>query len=66
MKQSIVNMVKPADRKAIKDAWTDDDGYWLTLAPGYKAVGYYSARTIHEDSYKEMLEAIKSIEIVRE
>lgn len=50
-----------AQQNKCKDVYKDDDGYWAILKPEFVLVGYYSERTIHEDTSSEFREAFKLI-----
>lgn len=61
MDAQIMKYIPESKKPAIKDAYRDSDGYWITLKEGWKVRDYYSERTIHEDSIKELRPIIKDI-----
>lgn len=46
---------------AIKDAYHDDDGYWVIIGcdSGWKLEGYLAEYTVHEDTWREVLVVVK-------
>lgn len=46
---------------AIRDAYHDEDGYWMYLADGWKLKGYFSDHVIHEDTVAQLRKTIKLI-----
>ena len=49
------------NRKAVKEAWHDDDGYWVQLKPGYIFSNYHST-IIGQDTIAEIKEQLATIE----
>lgn len=44
------------------ESWKDSDGYWLVLEPGYMCA-FSDCHTIHEWNVKDVLDAIKNIQV---
>ena len=60
MDQRIMRYVPKQKRAAVRDCYRDEDGYWICLNAGWVA-GPDGCRTIHEDSIRDLREAIKGI-----
>jgi hypothetical protein len=45
----------------VRDAYHDEDGYWIHLNPGWRVKDYFAEQTIHEDTISELREVIKRI-----
>ena len=62
MDAKIMKYVPKSKVNAIRDAYKDDDGYWMTLNDGWEASNTdYGCRTIHEDTVKELRYQISGI-----
>lgn len=49
-------------RDAIREAWKDEDGYWITLRPGWNADREdWDCRTIHEWTIRNLRYQIAGI-----
>ena len=54
-KEKILSYVPKSKKEAISDAWSDDDGIWIILKPGWNADRMDSnCRVIHEDYIKDL------------
>lgn len=63
MNNKIMKYVPKSKVDAISDAWTDDDGMWITLKDGWQAGRMdYGCRVIHEDYIKDLRYQIAGIE----
>ncbi len=63
MDQSILKYVPASKREAIRDAYRDQDGIWITLKDGWEASRTDAGcRTIHEDTIKELKYQISGIQ----
>lgn len=47
-------------RKYIKEAWYDDDGYWVQLKSGY-VFGEMGTSVISQDTVDEIIEQLQTI-----
>ena len=47
-------------RKYIKEAWVDDDGYWVQLKPGF-IFGEMGTTVISQDTVDEIIEQLQTI-----
>lgn len=62
MDDRIMKYVPLKKRQAIKDAYRDEDGYWICLNDGWEASNTDSGcRTIHEDTIPELRYQISGI-----
>lgn len=61
MDARIMKYIPESKKAAIKDAYRDCDGYWITLNEGWKVKDYCAERTIHEDTIKDIRTVIKDI-----
>jgi len=62
MDQSILKYVPASKREAIRDAYRDQDGIWITLRDGWEASRTDAGcRTIHEDTIKDLKYQIAGI-----
>jgi hypothetical protein len=62
LEPKIMKYVPKSKAEAIKDAWVDDDGMWITLKEGWNADRTDAeCRTIHEDNLKELRYQIAGI-----
>lgn len=60
--ERIMRYVPASKHGAIRDAYKDDDGYWICLNPGWEASNTDAGcRTIHEDSIKDLRYQIAGI-----
>ena len=51
----------------VKEAYKDQDGYWIVLARCWKCPSWYwGEKTIHEDSYKEAIRILKQTKFTLE
>ena len=57
----VLKYVPKCKRAAIRDAYHDEDGYWIHLNPGWRVKDYFAEQTIHEDTIAELREVIKRI-----
>ena len=55
-----VRTIKELERLC-KDHYRDADGYWYILNNNWIAKGYYSEKTIHEDTKRDVLDALRGI-----
>ena len=47
-------------KQRVKDAYQDEDGFWIILAASWKCPdGYVGERTIHEDTAQETITVLK-------
>lgn len=59
---NIVNYIPKSKRAAVRDAYKDDDGYWVCLNEGWEASNADAGcRTIHEDTISDLVSQIKGI-----
>ena len=56
----ILKYVPKSKLNAIRSAWRDEEGYWITLNYGYEN-GNWGGRTIHEDTIKGLRYEIAAI-----
>lgn len=61
MNNSILACIPRKARVAVRDAWHDDDGYWVTIKDGWHVEYYFAEHTIHEDTLTEIKEVAKNI-----
>lgn len=62
MDKKIMKYVPKSKITAIRDAYKDDDGYWMTLNDGWEASNTdCGCRTIHEDTINELRYQIAGI-----
>lgn len=55
MNDKIMKYVPKTKREAIRDAWRDGDGFWITLNDGWNADRMdTNCRTIHEDTIADL------------
>ena len=55
MDQSVLKYVPAAKREAVRDAYKDQDGYWICLLEGWEASRTDAgSRTIHEDTIADL------------
>ena len=61
----ILKYVPKSKHKAIRAAWQDSDGYWITLKDGYNAgrMDNSGCHTIHEDTISDLRYQIAGIEV---
>lgn len=63
MDNRILNYVPKSKQTAIRDAYHDDDGYWICLKEGWEATRTDSdSRTIHEDTIHQLRYQIAGIQ----
>jgi len=60
MKQ-VIEYVPKKLRCAVDAAWQDDDGYWISLKPGWESCEDQECDIIHEDTIKDLKMRIKGI-----
>ena len=66
MKKEIIDYVPKTKRKAVRDAYKDEDGYWIYLKEGWEASNTDSGcRTIHEDTIADLRYQISGIRKVK-
>lgn len=66
MNAQILKYVPKSKLAAIRDAYRDDDGYWICLNDGWEAINTDDgATTIHEDTVKELRYQIAGIRRVK-
>lgn len=58
---NILNYIPKRALPAIRDAWHDDDGYWVMIREGWHIEGYFAEHTIHEDTLAEVKRVAKNI-----
>ena len=58
---SIMKCIPKQYQKAVRDAYHDDDGYWVCLREGWHIEGYFAERTIHEDTLAQVKDVGKRI-----
>lgn len=62
----IMKYIPQSKKAAIREAWHDDDGYWITLNEGWNADREDDVcRTIHEDYISDLRYQIGGIVKVR-
>lgn len=62
MDSKIMRYIPKSKMDAVKDAWHDDDGYWIVLKAGWNADRTDSCcRTIHEDYISDLRYQIAGI-----
>lgn len=62
MDNKILSYVPKSKQAAIRDAYHDDDGYWLCLKEGWEATRMDSeCHTIHEDTILQLRYQIAGI-----
>lgn len=63
MPSNLMNWIPKRYREAISDAYRDQDGIWVCIKEGWTCDETVcgSARTIHEDDLKRILECVKTI-----
>lgn len=65
MDARILKYIPLKKREAIRDAYKDEDGYWITLNEGWEASNTDSGcRTIHEDTIIDLRHQISGIKRV--
>ena len=52
------------NKKAIKEIWQDEDGWWATLKPGY-GWGTDDNTVVNGETYRDLCEAMKDVHKVR-
>ena len=63
MDQSVLKYVPAAKLDAVRDAYKDQDGYWICLLEGWEASRTDAGcRTIHEDTIKDLKYQIAGIQ----
>lgn len=58
-KEQMMKYVPKSKREAIKDAWTDSDGYWMTINDGWETID--GCHVIHEYRIIELRQCIREI-----
>ena len=58
---SIMNYIPRRVWPAIRDAYHDDDGYWVCIREGWHIDNYYAEHTIHEDTLAAVRDVAKRI-----
>lgn len=67
MDQSILKYVPASKREAIRDAYRDQDGIWITLKEGWEASRTDSGcHVIHEDTIKDLKYQIAGIQRIEQ
>ena len=47
-------------RHRVKEAYKDEDGFWIVLAKEWRCPdGYFGDKTIHEDNYKDAIQILR-------
>ena len=65
MDESIMRYIPKDKQDAVRDAYKDDDGYWICLKEGWEASRMDSdCRVIHEDYIKDLRYQIAGIKKV--
>jgi hypothetical protein len=65
MAKAIIDYIPKTKREAIRDAYRDEDGYWVCLNEGWEATRTDSGcRTIHEDTIADLKYQIAGIQRV--
>ena len=65
MAKAIIDYVPKTKREAVRDAYKDEDGYWICLNEGWEATRTDSGcRTIHEDTIADLKYQIAGIQKV--
>ena len=59
--KKIIDYIPKKKQEAIKDAYHDEDGYWITLKDGWKVKDYFAEHVIHEDTLTEIRSVVKNI-----
>lgn len=57
----IMKYVPKSKQAAVRLAWHDDEGYWITLNDGYRN-GNWGGHVIHEDTIAQLRKEIAAIE----
>ena len=52
------------NRKAIKEIWQDEDGWWATLKDGY-GWGVDNNKVVNGETYKQLCEAMEDVHTVK-
>lgn len=58
---NILNYIPKRALPAVRDAFHDEDGYWVMLREGWHVEGYFAERTIHEDTLAEVKAVARNI-----
>ena len=67
MDSKILNYIPQSKKEAIRDAYRDEDGYWICLHEGWEASRTDSGcRTIHEDKISDLKYQIAGIQRIEE
>lgn len=61
MNQTLLNKIPKKYHPAIKDIYTDEDGFWAYIENGYKVKDYYAEHTIHEDTLTEFKRVFRKV-----
>ena len=62
MNQQIMRKIPKSKVAAVRDAYKDEDGYWICLNEGWEASNMDAeCRTIHEDTMADLAYQIKGI-----
>ena len=59
--KDIKDYIPKQKQKAIKEAWKDEDGYWIKIKKGWYVKNYFAEHTIHEDTIAEIKKVAKQI-----
>ena len=66
MAKAIIDYIPKTKREAVRDAYRDEDGYWICLNEGWEATRTDSGcRTIHEDYIADLKYQIAGIQRVK-
>lgn len=66
MAKAIIDYIPKTKREAVRDAYKDEDGYWICLNEGWEATRTDSGcRTIHEDTIADLKYQIAGIQRVK-
>jgi hypothetical protein len=49
------------NRKAVKELYHDDDGWWAILKPEYANTAMDNASTVNGETYQQLCEAMKEV-----
>ena len=61
MSNTVLMAIPKRYRAGVRDAYHDEDGYWVCLYEGWHVEDYFAEHTIHEDTLAEIAEVAKRI-----